>query len=236
MSSKQGYSRGEIPFVPWDEFLARHFVWKQGEHVTLIGPTGQGKTTLAKVILRMRKYVVVLITKRKDELIGEFKREGYRVVKDEWIHPHQSHPKVLLWPPYAKDEPRERHQLAQFRRGLDRVFDDGSWTVFVDEGHYVIEELNLIKKMKRLWQEARSSKITVVVAAQRPRFLPLAAYSQATHLFFWRNQDESDSKRLGGLGGLDRKLIERVVATLGEYEVLYVNTRTGALVVTKVQL
>lgn len=224
----------EIEHVSWDEFLANHFEWKQGQHVTLIGPTGQGKTTLAKAILKQRKYVLMLVTKRHDPLIGEFKSAGYRVVR-EWVHSHHSHPKVLLHPPYLRREPREAEQLRQFKHALDRVFDEGSWTVYLDEGPYVIEELRLIKKIKRLWQEGRSSKITVVTGAQRPRFLPLAAYSQATHLFFWRNQDESDSKRLGGLGGLDRKRIERTVASLGEFEVLYVNTRTGALVTTKVR-
>lgn len=225
----------DIQRVDWDTFIQSHFVWKQGQHVTLIGPTGQGKTTLAKAILSQRKFVLMLATKRRDPLIGEFKSDGFRVIKDGWIHPHHSHPKVLLHPPYLRQEPREAEQLRQFKQALDRVFDEGSWTVYLDEGPYVIEELGLIKKIKRLWQEGRSSKITVVTGAQRPRFLPLAAYSQATHLFFWRNQDESDSKRLGGLGGLDRKKIERTVASLEEYEVLYVNTRTGALVTTKVR-
>lgn len=224
-----------IERVEWDDFLENHYVWKQGQHVTLIGPTGQGKTTLAKAILKQRNYVLSLVTKRKDPLISEFKAEGYRVVKEWGYLPYESHPKVLLHPPYLRSEPREAEQLRQFRHALDRVFDEGSWTVYLDEAPYVIDELGLIKKVKRLWQEGRSSKITIIAGAQRPRFLPLAAYSQATHLFFWRNQDESDSKRLGGLGGLDRKRIERVVAQLAEFEVLYVNTRTGALVITKVR-
>lgn len=223
----------EIETVDWDTFLEHHFVWKQGEHVTLIGPTGQGKTTLAKIILRQREYVLSLVTKRKDSLIGEFKSEGYHKVKEWGNLPHKSKSKVMLHPPFLRTEPREAEQRRSFASALDRVFDEGGWTVYLDEAPYVIEDLNLIKKVKRLWQEARSSKITVVAAAQRPRFLPLAAYSQATHLFFWRNQDESDSKRLGGLGGLDKKRIERTVATLEEFQVLYVNTRTGALVITK---
>lgn len=226
----------EVVSADWDMFKAAHFRWKQGEHVTLIGPTGQGKTFLAKDILPMRNFVVNFVTKKKDKMIGEFKREGFKLVqKGEWIAPHQSMPKVLLQPPFASDEPRERHQRNTFKRALDRAFDETGWTVYLDEAPYIMEDLRLMKEVKRLLQQGRSLGITVVQSAQRPRFLPLASYSQATHLFFWRNTDESDSKRMGGLGGVDRKVIQNAVAQLGQHEVLYLNTRTGELVQTKVR-
>jgi energy-coupling factor transporter ATP-binding protein EcfA2 len=225
----------EIPKVEWEDFLENHFQWKQGQHVTAIGPTGQGKTTLIKAILPQRKYVVTFVTKKKDSLISEFLRDGYKKVKEWGNLPHSAHPKILLHPPFLKTEPREAEQRRQFKHALNRVFDETGWTVYLDEAPYIVEDLGLLRQVKRLWQQGRSLKVTVIASAQRPRFLPLAAYSQATHLFFWRNSDENDSKRLGGLGGLDRKLIQRVVASLAEHEVLYVNTRTGALVITKVR-
>jgi hypothetical protein len=61
-------------------------------------------------------------------------------------------------------------------------------------------------------------------------------YDQATHLFFWRDNDEANLKRIGGIGFLDAKLIRGTVAELPEHEALYINTRTGSLIRTQVDL
>jgi hypothetical protein len=224
----------EVQKVGWDDFLNRIFKWRQGEHVTLIGPTGQGKTTLARHILPQRNYVVNFVTKKKDTLIGEFKRDGYKVMK-LWETPHQSVPRVLLQPAFAKDEPRERHQREGFKLALDRAFDETGWTVYLDEVLYITNDLSLERQVKRLWHQGRSLKVSVVAGTQRPALVPLLAYSQATHLFFWRNTDHNDMRRLGSLGGVDNKLIQGIVGQLPKYEVLYLNTRTSDLVQTKVR-
>ena len=60
------------PFVRFDRFMA-DWRWKQGEHVTTIGPTGSGKTVLNRELLRRRDFVVVLGVKNRDkELYGPF--------------------------------------------------------------------------------------------------------------------------------------------------------------------
>jgi hypothetical protein len=57
-------------------------------------------------------------------------------------------------------------------------------------------------------------------------------YDQATHLFFWRDNDDANLKRIGGIGSLDARLVRDTVAALPHHETLYVNTRTGRLVQT----
>src|SRR5215471_7435759 len=85
----------EIERISWPDFDSR-FSWNQGEHVTLIGPTGLGKTTLALSILHRRRFVVVVACKPQDPLISDLKKAGYYISR-EW--PVPSHvERVVFWP------------------------------------------------------------------------------------------------------------------------------------------
>lgn len=223
----------DVQVIHWDDFL-RRFKWKQGEHVTIIGPTGSGKTWLAESILPIRDFIAVMITKKKDPMIQKFMKGGYEKVKDWKDIPHEIYPRVLLHPPFAKDEPMERHQRDVFAYAFDKAFTQGHWTLYADELPYVIDELKLAHKVKRQLNQGRSLKSSLVSSAQRPAFLPLLAYSAATHLFFFRTTDETDLKRIGGLGGVSNKLIRTLVQVLESHQVLYLNTRTGEMFITKV--
>lgn len=223
----------DVEELNWEQFQKR-FKWSQGEHVSLIGPTGEGKTTLAKEILPRRAYTIVFATKKKDPLIDEFERDGYKRMKEWAPVPAEIEPKIILHPPFQKKEPREAQQVNHFTYALDRAFDEGHWTVYIDELHYFIDELKLARLIKRLWNQGRSLKVSVVSSFQRPSFVPHLAYSAPTHLFFFHNGDELDSKKMGGLGGKDRRQIAAEINTLAKHEVLYFNTRTGELVRTKV--
>jgi hypothetical protein len=61
-------------------------------------------------------------------------------------------------------------------------------------------------------------------------------YDQATHLFFWRDNDETNLKRIGGLGAIDSTLIRHTVGRLPRHSALYLNTRTGRMAVTRVEI
>ena len=52
-------------------------------------------------------------------------------------------------------------------------------------------------------------------------------YDQSSHLFFWRDNDETNLKRIGGIGWLQSKPIRETVAGLDPYQFLYIQTRTG---------
>lgn len=223
--------------LDWEAF-ERKLKWKQGEHVTAIGPTQSGKTTLIKALLPRRGYVVVMITKRRDPLIGEFVKEGYEKLKEWKEVPHEIHPRILLHPPLARDEPKERNQYREFKYALDRAFDQGHWTLYADELPYLIDELKLEKPLKRQWNQGQGMKTSLVASAQRPAFLPLLAYSAATHLFFFSTNDENDLKRLGGLGGKSNKLIRNIVSVLDSEakQFLYLNTRSRDMYISSVNL
>ena len=80
--------------------------------------------------------------------------------------------------------------------------------------------------------QGRALDLSLVAGTQRPAWVPLEMYSQATHVFFWRTSDRRDLDRIGGLGAHDPQTIRAVVRNLRKHEALYVNTRTGALVRT----
>jgi len=209
--------------VSWEDFLAFYFRWEQGEHVTLIGPTGQGKTTLALSILQMRDFVLAIATKQRDPVLYTLEGMGYQRVTKFGEQPADVKPKIVL----AANLPRGTESLPTQKRvvhdALTTVYIQGGWTVYLDEA----------SEVELLWQQGRSSGISVVAAAQRPVFVPLSAFSQATHLFLWRTSDRRDLDRIGALGSHDSRAISAEVASLPRYTVLYVNTRDNVKVVTQ---
>lgn len=71
----------EAPFKPWEEmysYLQTEF--QQGDHVSLLGPTGTGKTHMALAIAEIRTYVLVIATKPRDPLVEDTIKRGYYLV------------------------------------------------------------------------------------------------------------------------------------------------------------
>lgn len=228
----RGEPLAEVPHVDWDTFIRDHFRWRQGEHLAAIGPTNSGKTTLILALLPYRRYVVFIATKPKDATLDGLRKEGFQVYK-KWdpIAPEVS-PKRILWPE-IKDLGQVVNQRRVILDALKRIYVEGYWCVVVDELWYVINQLKLDLTIRTYLQQARSLGITLVMGTQRPAFVPLEVYDQSTHLFFWRDNDERNLKRLSGIGWLSARLIMRTIAHLEPHEVLYINTRTGLMVRTK---
>lgn len=225
-----------VPRVAWDDFLRDHFTWEQGEHITLIGPTGSGKTTLALSLLPLRRYVIAYGTKPKDKTLDQL------IKRDKWKHikTHDRFPAVVprsgfravFWPPYRTpaDEPRQAWEIG---RNLNEAFTRGGFCLFIDETWWFTHKLGMKSWLEALWTQGRSIGLSIVAGTQRPAHIPLLAYDQATHVFFWRDNDERNLKRISGMNGLNARLIQSTVSTLAPHEVLYVNTRTSAMHVTK---
>jgi hypothetical protein len=220
-----------VPVVPWPEFFAR-FDWRQGEHVAAVGATGRGKTHLALAILPRRQWRCVVATKPKDAtLAGLVRSQGYHRI-EHWPPPNDRISSVLLWPKWT-DAGSRGPQARAIGHALNAIFREGSWCVFADDVQYLTDELRLGAILQTMWLQARALDVSLVAATQRPRHVPRLMWSQSTHLFVWGTRDDQDLRALGGFGGLDDKLIRRTVAQLDGHDVLYVNTRTGALAVTR---
>lgn len=221
-----------FPFMAWPEFL-RSMDWKQGEHVTMVAPTGQGKTTLASELVNYwRDYVMVLVTKREDKTLQRF--AGYA----NTLHPREDQHRVLIQPPFPRD-PDELLAIhrAVFKRTLAQVYRQGRWCVVADEIRYLANNLKLAEQLGILWLQGRSLKVSLVALTQRPRNIPLEAYDQATHLFFWRDSDMGNVERIAEIGGtVDRRAIMARVPQLPEHQFLYVDTRRDRILESKVEV
>lgn len=234
------------PTVLWRDLFPRILAdWRQGEHVTVIGPTGVGKTTLLAQILGARTYIVVLVTKVHDDTItGDFR--GFDRIK-AWPPKHYQN-RVLLWPdPVKKRTIRSLSSTAidmratkvkqrrVFQDALNEIFGDRNWTIVFDEQHYICKDLKLEDENKMFQHQGRSSGLTVVNGTQRPADVPLITYSGSTHAFIWSNNIDTDFKRLAEIGGMNRRDLEHNMNQLGKHEFIYTNTRSGLIVRSQVE-
>jgi hypothetical protein len=141
-------------------------------------------------------------------------------------------PRRVLWP-NAKELDSDEYQRTVFKDALNRIYRERGWCVALDEGWYFVNHLKLGHEVKKYLLQARSLKISLVFATQRPASIPLEVYDQSTHLFFWRDNDERNLERLSGISWLSANFVKYVVAQLEPHQVLYVNTRTGKMVRTR---
>lgn len=220
-----------VTVIPWPEFFAR-FDWQQGEHVACVGATGRGKTHLALAILDRRKWQCVIATKPVDSTLRDLVRRRGFVRITAWPPPNDGIQRVLLWPKWT-DAGSRAPQSKAIRGALNSIFREGSWCVFADDVQYLTDELRLGDMLQTMWLQARALGVSVLAASQRPRNVPRLMWSQSTHLFVWGTKDYDDLRALGGFGGLDAVQIRDTVAQLAGHDVLYINTRTGALAVTR---
>lgn len=218
------------PTYGWRGFVSR-FRWQAGEHVTILGHTGSGKSELARRLLNGRRWTVVLGTKPRDETLDRYVDDGYERLARWPPEPHVT--QAILWPRI-----RDRSDLASlaplFADALDDIFISGVWTVAIDELHYATGRLGLEPHLSDLWEQGRSLGVSLMTATQRPANVPLLAYSQATHLFFARTTDDRDLSRLAEIGGgTDKAMLRDTVRKLPRFAYCYVNTRTGSMSITR---
>lgn len=228
----------QVQDIGWEEFL-RFFAskdgWRQGEHVTFVAATGQGKTTLALELLPIRKYTVAFATKKTDtSLYPKLKAQGF--VEQKVFEPNpETVPKVLLHPPFEgkKSLPNQRRV---FESALAQIFKAGGWCVYMDELRYLTDNLGLKSDVDLLYLQGRSLGVSMVGTSQRPAWIPETALSQATHLFIGPQSEQRDIDRAAEVSGRKGPIVRAMTSELEDFEFLYVNTRRSGVPVYRVRV
>jgi energy-coupling factor transporter ATP-binding protein EcfA2 len=218
--------------VGWSEFYDDILDWQQGEHVTLLGHTGSGKTTLARHLIQKRTHKLIFATKPRDPNIDVFKRDGFHLTRNWPVDPRIKR-NVIFWPKVERPTDISLQGDA-INRCLQSVYRTGGWCLYFDEVRYISDTLGLRPLLEVIWLQGRALKLSVLAGTQRPAWIPREAYSEATHLFLWRSTNRYDLKRLEDASNVDTKELSPILRNLPKHDVLYVNTRDGSMVRTRV--
>lgn len=228
--------------MPWETLRRRLLsTWRQGEHVTIVAPTGIGKTHLAVSLAEFSRFVLVLACKRRDPLVSQLAQDGYEITGnlDElvWAERQPVTPKVVYWPSFPEKMPTRQRlvvQAAAMRRALDYADRTGNWTLLVDETMYMAGSLRLEAELDHVWFQGRTQGISVIACAQRPSHVPRLAFSSASYLFLGRFGDGRDIETLREISStIPRRLLEHAIATLSKdrHEFLFVDVHREELAV-----
>lgn len=214
------------------EFLAERWQYKPGEHVSIIGPTGAGKTHIGYQLLRHSAAeelpAIVFVMKPRDETAAKFSKEAkYRIVRSWPPVPSVWNPGkkagYVLWPVHTRDPDMDdaRHEVI-FRTALRDSFVKGNRIIFADETYSLTHELLLERDLRRTWTKGRSMGNGLWAATQRPAHVPLLMYNSAEHVFLAYDPDKRAQDRFSEIGGVDPDLVKEVVRQLPQYHWLYI--------------
>lgn len=253
-SNTQGFDTSGIDVVPRKTFLSEFGRdYGNGQHVTLIGPTQRGKTTLAlemvqRVINEKRKTLILAGKPAgRDHTMasaGEKLRLKYITSwppENEVIGSRDLKNGFILRPltkPSIDPDADEAALRTQFRNGMVAAYASQKplgkpCILFVDEAQLVQNDLHLKSEYEAPLTRG-APDVAVWSLIQRGRYISYHAYNAPEHLILFYDPDITNVRRYAELiGGVDPKFIAQVVTQLKLYRVPTGGTISEALYIKR---
>lgn len=188
-----------VPFWMFLEWMSE--VWEAGQHIAIVGPTGEGKTTVAVPLLKLRKWVIALDPKGEDETL---QKSGFsrvtklplpRKVRQDIA---EGKPSRLIMGGASDSLAADKALRKLMADALEMVRAQGGWTLYADEFQILADAkmFGLGSFVERLLVSARSKGTSVVTSYQAPAWVPKAALRQASFVILTGNRDPNMIKTI----------------------------------------
>lgn len=213
------------------------WAYNRGEHVTILGPSGWGKTHLAYRLLgataRPRLPAIALVIKPRDTTVKRWSDELDMPRVHDWpLVPNPMRRRTngyTVWPRSTRDPELDDAMLYRVcRKVLRHTYSTGDRILFTDEVAGICElepprgQPPLTKPLRSLWTRGRSLGAGVWAATQRPVDIPLHAYTNAHHLFLGNDPDARGRQRYAEISGIDGDTVRHYTKDLDKWHWLYI--------------
>jgi hypothetical protein len=228
--------------LPWDDFLDyMAWAWKPGQHIAMIGPTGEGKTTFASGLLSLRNWVLALDPKGEDETLtaSGFQRITHLPSQRldltwrlrhwetarQWDRIHQDiaegRPARIIVGGPARTAEQDAANQDLMRRSFAYAREAGGWTVYVDEFELISSQrmFKLGPEVERMLISARRDGTSVVTSFQAAAWVSKHATRQARFAVVWPTGDRDMIQNIARSMGRDWRQLAAAVDELPAWHV-----------------
>lgn len=217
----------DVDVVPRKEFIEKFSrEYQAGQHVTLLGPSGRGKTRLGGQLLiavsRRHPDIDIRVLhgkiKGRDKTIEKLSKQGKLPITDSWPPSfysrrirHRDRRGYILRPlKSAGESPKEENEqiAGEFRRAIHSGYHSKKRPIIlvVDEAHQAHNDLGLRKDCEGPLMRGRPV-CAMWSFIQRGRHVSYMVYDQAEHVFIFYDPDRDNQQRYSEIGGVDPALL-----------------------------